>query len=212
MNHSKQLANYLLACKAVSLSPQNPFTWASGLKSPIYCDNRITLAFPEVRSFITEGLVSIIQTKYPEVECIAGTATAGIPQAALVAQVLGLPMIYVRSSAKNHGKENKIEGKLEAGQKVVVIEDLISTGGSCIEACESIKALGAEVLGVAANFTYQLQKGIENFSQARIQCETISNYRDLIEVAQEQAYISAEEQAVLMPWQQNPTAWSEAHQ
>ncbi|AMC94334.1 hypothetical protein AOC36_10225 [Erysipelothrix larvae] len=208
MNPSQQLAQQLLSIKAVSLSPNDPYTWASGLKAPIYCDNRVTLAFPNVRTLITKYLVELIKQNFESVDVIAGTATAGIPQAALVAHEMGLPMIYVRSSAKTHGKENKIEGKLNDGEKVVVVEDLISTGGSCIEVCKSINLAGGNVLGVVANFTYELEKGIKNFSDANIPFYTISNYTDLVTTAAQEGYVTHDDIEALTQWKENPEDWS----
>ena len=164
----QQVAQNLLAIKAVFLSPNEPFTWASGIKSPIYCDNRLTMSFPKVRRLIAKGLAEKIKKQFPEVEVIAGTATAGIPHAAWVAEILDLPMVYIRSKAKDHGKGNQIEGQITPGQKMVVIEDLISTGGSVLEACQAAKREGADVLGVAAIFTYELPKGATNFNTAKL--------------------------------------------
>ena len=168
MNTSQRIAGHLLNVEAVSLRPDAPFTWASGILSPIYCDNRITLSYPEVRRDIAAELAKTIRENYPEVEVIAGTATAGIPQACWVAEIMNLPMVYIRTKAKDHGKENQIEGRITSGQKMVVIEDLISTGGSVLDACEAARREGADVLGVAAIFTYQLPKGIANFEEHRI--------------------------------------------
>ena len=174
----REIAEKLLEIKAVALSPNEPFTWASGIKSPIYCDNRLTMSFPEVRRAITKGLAEKIKTDFPDVEVIAGTATAGIPHAAWVAEVLDLPMVYIRGKAKDHGKKNQIEGQISEGQKMVVIEDLISTGGSVLEACVAAENEGAKVLGVAAIFTYELPKGIENFEEANVPFMTLTNYTE----------------------------------
>lgn len=207
MNTSQRIAGHLLNVEAVSLRPDAPFTWASGILSPIYCDNRITLSYPEVRRDIAAELAKTIRENYPEVEVIAGTATAGIPQACWVAEIMNLPMVYIRTKAKDHGKENQIEGRITAGQKLVVIEDLISTGGSVLDACEAARREGAEVLGVAAIFTYQLPKGIANFEEHRLKLVTLSDYTTLIQVAQEQGYIQKEHLDVLMEWKKDPQNW-----
>ena len=175
-----KIAKDLLEIEAVFLSPSEPFTWASGIKSPIYCDNRITMSYPKVRKEIAQGLADKIKEAYPDVEVIAGTATAGIPHAAWVAEILDLPMVYIRSKPKDHGKGNQIEGRIFEGQKMVVIEDLISTGGSVLEAAEAAKREGANVLGVAAIFTYELPKGKANFANAEMPLLTLTNYSVLI--------------------------------
>ena len=203
----KQIAEQLLEIKAVALSPNDPFTWASGLKSPIYCDNRLTMSFPKVRREVAQGLAKKIKETYPEVEVIAGTATAGIPHAAWVAEILDLPMVYIRGKAKDHGKKNQIEGQISDGQKMVVVEDLISTGGSVLEACEAAENEGANVLGVAAIFTYELPKGIENFEKSKIPFITLTNYSELIEVATEKNYITEEDAVLLKEWKENPADW-----
>lgn len=202
-----EIAKDLLAIQAVFLSPQDPFTWASGIKSPIYCDNRITMSYPAVRKQISKGLAKLIAAQYPEVEVIAGTATAGIPHAAWVAERLDLPMVYIRSKAKDHGKGNQIEGKIRTGQKMVVIEDLISTGGSVLEACQAAQRAGADVLGVVAIFTYELEKGVENFEKAGISLTTLTNYSTLIETALQQDYIKREELVLLKEWKKDPEHW-----
>lgn len=207
MNTSQRIAGHLLNVEAVSLRPDAPFTWASGILSPIYCDNRITLSYPEVRRDIANELAKTIRENYPEAEVIAGTATAGIPQACWVAEIMNLPMVYIRTKAKDHGKENQIEGRITAGQKMVVIEDLISTGGSVLDACEAARREGADVLGVAAIFTYQLPKGIANFEDHRIKLVTLSDYTTLIQVAQAQGYIQKEHLEVLMEWKKDPQNW-----
>lgn len=207
MNTSQRIAGHLLNVEAVSLRPDAPFTWASGILSPIYCDNRITLSYPEVRRDIAVELAKTIRENYPEVEVIAGTATAGIPQACWVAEIMNLPMVYIRTKAKDHGKENQIEGRITSGQKMVVIEDLISTGGSVLDACEAARREGADVLGVAAIFTYQLPKGIANFEEHRIKLVTLSDYTTLIQVAQDQGYIQKEHLEVLMEWKKDPQNW-----
>ncbi|MBO0431256.1 orotate phosphoribosyltransferase [Enterococcus sp. DIV0660C] len=202
------IAKDLLEIEAVFLNPTQPFTWASGLKSPIYCDNRITMSYPKVRQEIANGLAKKIKAEFPEVEVIAGTATAGIPHAAWVADILDLPMVYIRSKAKDHGKGNQIEGRIFEGQKMVVIEDLISTGGSVLEACEAATREGANVLGVAAIFTYELSKGLTNFSQAKIPLITLTNYSTLIETAREANYINEEELDLLKSWKKDPENWN----
>ncbi|MFP7332571.1 orotate phosphoribosyltransferase [Shouchella clausii] len=206
---SRTIANHLLDIKAVTLSPAKPYTWSSGLKSPIYCDNRLTLSYPHIRNEIAEGLVAMIRDAAPDADIIAGTATAGIPHAAFVAEKLQLPMIYVRSSAKGHGKQNAIEGHLPSGSKVVVIEDLISTGGSSIAAAEALRAAGAEVLFVAAIFSYQLSQSDENFNGAKLPFRVLTTYATLVEEAQKRGAITSEEQAKLEAWRKNPKdeAW-----
>ncbi|MBM1152030.1 orotate phosphoribosyltransferase [Enterococcus durans] len=201
------IAKDLLEIEAVFLSPSEPFTWASGIKSPIYCDNRITMSYPKVRKEIAQGLADKIKEAYPDVEVIAGTATAGIPHAAWVAEILDLPMVYIRSKAKDHGKGNQIEGRIFEGQKMVVIEDLISTGGSVLEAAEDAKREGANVLGVAAIFTYELPKGKANFANAEMPLLTLTNYSVLIEAALEEKYIDETELNLLKEWKQDPENW-----
>ena len=203
----QQVAQNLLAIKAVFSSPNEPFTWASGIKSPIYCDNRLTMSFPKVRRLIAKGLAEKIKKQFPEVEVIAGTATAGIPHAAWVAEILDLPMVYIRSKAKDHGKGNQIEGQITPGQKMVVIEDLISTGGSVLEACQAAKREGADVLGVAAIFTYELPKGATNFNTAQLPLVTLTNYTTLIQTALEEGYISEDDLALLTAWKHDPENW-----
>lgn len=205
----KKIAEQLLKIKAVTLSPNAPFTWASGLKSPIYCDNRLTMSFPKVRKEIARGLAQMIKEKYPEVEVIAGTATAGIPHAAWVAEELNLPMVYIRGKAKDHGKKNQIEGQISNKQKMVVIEDLISTGGSVIEACLAAENEGADILGVAAIFTYELPKGQANFVNAKLPVDTLTNYSELIEVAVSNNYITTSDMELLKKWKENPEDWQD---
>jgi orotate phosphoribosyltransferase len=207
MNTAQRIASHLLDVKAVSLRPDQPFTWASGILSPIYCDNRITLSYPAIRKDIAQELANLIKIHYPTVEVIAGTATAGIPQACWVAEILDLPMVYIRTKAKDHGKENQIEGRITQNQKMVVIDDLISTGGSVLDACEAATREGADVLGVVAIFTYQLPKGYANFKEREIPLHTLSDYTTLIQVAQEQGYIKPEEIEVLMEWKKDPQNW-----
>lgn len=202
MNTEQTIATLLLDIEAVTLSPNDPYTWASGLKSPIYCDNRLTISYPEVRKTITQELVTLIQKSYPEVDAIVGTATAGIPQACWVADDMNLPMAYVRATSKEHGKNNQIEGRLKAGSKVVVIEDLISTGGSVLRAVEAVKEDGYEVLGVAAVFTYELEKARQNFKSVKL--ETLSNYSSLIEQAAISGYVSQEDLENLKLWREDP--------
>ncbi|MGX7211034.1 orotate phosphoribosyltransferase [Enterococcus innesii] len=204
---SNQIAKDLLDIEAIFLRPNEPFTWASGIKSPIYCDNRITMSYPTVRRVIAKGLAAVIKTTYPEVEVIAGTATAGIPHAAWVAELLDLPMVYIRSKAKEHGKGNQIEGRIQPNQKMVVIEDLLSTGGSVLEACEAAKREGADVLGVAAIFTYELPQVQANFDQAGLSYVTLTNYTALIESALETGAIQESDVALLQEWRKDPAAW-----
>lgn len=203
-----KIAQNLLDIEAVFLSPNDPFTWASGIKSPIYCDNRMTMSYPEVRKAIAKGLADKIKTDYPDVEVIAGTATAGIPHAAWVAEILDLPMVYIRSKAKDHGKGNQIEGRIQEGQKMVVIEDLISTGGSVLEACEAAKREGADVLGVSAIFTYELPKGVTNFENAGVSLTTLTNYSTLLEAALTSNYIEEADLELLKSWKQDPENWN----
>ena len=207
MTIAKEVAKSLLDIKAVSLSPQDPFTWASGIRSPIYCDNRVTMSYPAVRKQIAQGLADLIKEKYPDAEVIAGTATAGIPHAAWIADILGLPMVYIRSKAKDHGTGRKIEGKITEGQKMVVVEDLISTGGSVIEASKAAELEGANVLGSVAIFTYELAKGTKNFADAGLAIDTLSNYSTLLEVAHETSYITEAEMDLLKDWSKDPENW-----
>ena len=200
----KEIAKGLLSIQAVFLRPDEPFTWASGIKSPIYCDNRLTLTAPEVRTKVEEGLMAVIRENYPECEVIMGTSTAGIAHAAIVGHMMGLPMGYVRSSAKDHGRTNKIEGKLEAGQKVVVIEDLISTGGSVLDTVEALREVGAEVLGVASIFTYGMQKGLDRMAAADVKNVSLSDLDNLVEVAAEEGYIKPEDVERLIKFRNNP--------
>lgn len=207
MSIEKQVAEQLLEIKAVFLKPNDPFTWASGIKSPIYCDNRLTLGFPKVRQFIAESLAEKIKETFGEVDVVAGTATAGIPHAAWVSDLLNLPMVYVRSKAKEHGKGNQIEGLIAKGQKVVVIEDLISTGGSSLKAVETLEEAGAEVLGIAAIFTYGLDKGKKLLAESNTKLITLTNYDELIEVALNKDYVTAEDMATLKEWKKSPENW-----
>ena len=206
MNDSaKQIAGSLLQIKAIKLNPANHFTWASGWYSPIYCDNRLTLTAPVVRGHVEAGLAEIVRTKFPEAEVLMGTSTAGIAHAAITATILDLPMGYVRSGSKDHGRGNRIEGRLEKGQKVVVIEDLISTGGSCIEVVEALREAGAEVLGVASIFTYGMQKGLDRMREANVTNYSLSNLDALVEVAAEEGYIKPEDKARLIAFRNNPS-------
>ena len=205
MSTEKNIAKHLLDIKAVFLKPNDPFTWASGIKAPIYCDNRLTLSYPEVRDDVEHAIAEIIKTYYPQCEAVMGTSTAGIAHAALVAQILNLPMGYVRSSAKDHGRTNQIEGRCEPGTKVVVVEDLISTGGSCIDVVNVLREAGAEVLGIASIFTYGLQKGIDRLAAANVMNVSASNYDALIEVAVETGYISADDVKKLQAFRANPS-------
>lgn len=202
------IAERLLDINAVALKPNDPFTWTSGLRSPIYCDNRLTLSYPAVRREIASGLKKLILENYPNAEVIAGTATAGIPHAAWVSELMDLPMCYVRSKAKGHGKGNQIEGKVEKGQKVVVVEDLISTGGSVITAVQALREAGCDVLGVVSIFTYGLDKGKEAFAQEGINSESLTDFTNLVDVAIEKGYISKDDQESLHSWSKAPSEWS----
>lgn len=206
-NISKELAEKLLQIKAIKLQPANPFTWASGMKSPIYCDNRKTLSYPEVRNFVRDAFCEIITEKYPEVDMIAGVATGAIAHGVLVAEKLNLPFVYVRSNPKGHGLENMIEGDLSAGKNIVVIEDLISTGGSSLKAVEALRKENVNVLGLVAIFTYEFQKAIENFKNANCELHTLSNYSYLIETALESGYISDSDLELLQKWRNDPDNW-----
>lgn len=204
----KEIAKDLLKIQAVKLSPNEPFTWASGIKSPIYCDNRLTISYPKIRTAIAKGIAGSIREKYPEVEVIAGTATAGIPHAAWIAAELDLPLVYVRSKPKDHGRGKQIEGVLQSGAKTVVIDDLLSTGGSVLKAVKAAQNEGADVLGVGAIFSYQLQAIVDNFSQADLSYFTLTNYSELLEAAVEANYISTAERAALEKWRHDPENWS----
>ncbi|MGG1398326.1 orotate phosphoribosyltransferase [Bacillus salipaludis] len=206
MKHS--IAEKLLGINAVALKPNEPFTWTSGLRSPIYCDNRLTLSYPEVRRAIANGLRQLIVEKFPEAEIIAGTATAGIPHAAWVSELMDLPMCYVRSKPKGHGKGNQIEGKAEQGQKVVVVEDLISTGGSVITAVQALREAGCDVLGAVSIFTYGLDKGKQAFEQEGIAAVSLTDFATLVEAAIEKGYISENDKDSLLTWSKNPAEWS----
>ena len=201
----KLIAKDLLSIGAVFLRPSEPFTWASGIKSPIYCDNRLTLSDVKVRNDVENGLAETVRRHFPEAEVLMGTSTAGIAHAAITATILNLPMGYVRGGAKDHGRQNRIEGRLEKGQKVVVIEDLISTGGSCIEVVEALREEGAEVLGVASIFTYGMKKGLERLAAADVKNVSLSNLDALVEVAADNGYIRTEDKARLLQFRDNPS-------
>ena len=200
-----KIAKDLLKIKAVFLRPDEPFIWASGIKSPIYCDNRLTLTAPEVRDDVENGLAEIIKTQYPEAEVLMGTSTAGIAHAAITGHILNMPMGYVRAGAKDHGRNNQIEGKLEKGQKVVVVEDLISTGGSVIEVVNVLREHGAEVLGIASIFTYGMKKGLDRLNEANVKNISLSNFDTLVEVAAGEGYIRKEDISRLMAFRDNPS-------
>ncbi|OWA36733.1 orotate phosphoribosyltransferase [Saccharibacillus sp. O16] len=202
-----KIAADLLNIGAVALRPDEPFTWTSGIKSPIYCDNRLTMAYPEVRERIAEGFAELIRTQYPDAEVIAGTATAGIPHAAWVAQKLNLPMAYIRDKAKGHGKQNQIEGLIKEGQKVVVIEDLISTGGSSLKAALAIREVGAEPLAVLAIFSYQLDRATQAFADEQVPLATLSNYTALMQTALELGTIQESQLELLKSWREDPSAF-----
>ena len=204
-NLSKKIAKGLLEIGAIFLKPDDPFTWASGIKSPIYCDNRLTLSAPKVRDEIENGLVQIIKENYPEAEILMGTSTAGIPHAAITADKMNIPMGYVRGSSKDHGRKNQIEGKLEKGQKVVVIEDLISTGGSVIDVVNVLREAGAEVLGIASIFTYNMQKSKDRLEEANVKNISLSDFDILVEVAAEEGYIKQEDTKRLIKFRNNPS-------
>ena len=212
MSLAHTIAHDLLSIGAVFLRPDDPFTWASGIKSPIYCDNRLTLTAPAVRTHVEEGLVDLVCKYFPNVEVLMGTSTAGIAHAAIVGHMMGLPMGYVRSGNKDHGRNNRIEGKLEPGQKVVVVEDLISTGGSCIEVVEALREAGAEVLGVVAIFTYGMQKGLDRMAAANVAHYSLSNFDAVCEVAAEEGKIRPEDIERLKKFRANPSdeSWIEA--
>ena len=201
----KLIAKDLLSIKAVFFRPEEPFTWASGIKSPVYCDNRLTLTAPQVRDDIENGLAKLIKEKYPECEVLMGTSTAGIAHAAITGHIMGLPMGYVRSGAKDHGRQNQIEGRLEKGQKVVVVEDLISTGGSVIEVVNVLREAGADVLGIVSIFTYGMKKGLERLADANVKNISLTNFDVIAEVAAEEGYIKNEDIARLIAFRNNPS-------
>ena len=205
MELSKKVAKALLSVQAVFFRPEQPFIWASGIKSPVYCDNRLTLTAPEVRLIVENGLAEIVRKEYPQAEVLMGTSTAGIAHAAITAHILGLPMGYVRSGAKDHGRQNRIEGRLEKGQKVVVIEDLISTGGSVIDTVDALRDAGAEVLGVASIFTYGMQKGVERLAAANVKNVSLTNFDVIAKVAADNGYISEKDVKRLIAFRDNPS-------
>lgn len=204
---AQSVAEMLLDVQAIKLSPEQPFQWSSGWLSPIYCDNRVALSFPEIRSFIKQSLVDLIKREFPEVTAVVGVATAGIPQGALVADALGIPFAYVRPEPKKHGMNNQIEGKLTPGQKVVVIEDLVSTGGSSLKAVKVLRDSGLEVIGMAAIFTYGFEIATANFEAGEVRLAVLSNYNELIEKALENNYISEGQVATLTAWRTSPDTW-----
>ncbi len=204
----QSISYYLLQSKAIKLEPANPFTWASGWKSPIYCDNRRTLSFPEIRGIIKDALAHTIRHYYPQVEVIAGVATGAIAQGALVADAMRLPFVYVRSAAKGHGLGNQIEGYLEPAKKVVVVEDLISTGGSSLAAVEALREAGNPVLGMVAIFTYGFPVAEENFKNAACELHTLTNYNELLDLALESGYIRPEQLGLLQQWRKSPDTWT----
>ena len=206
-----EVAKNLLKIKAVFLKPNDPFTWASGIKSPIYCDNRLSLSYPEVRRVVENGLAEVIKNYYPDVEVIEGTSTAGIAHAAIVSEILGLPMGYVRGGAKDHGRGNQIEGIIPMGKKVVVVEDLISTAGSSLEVVEVLREAGANVLGIVSIFTYGMQKGLDRLAAANCENHSLSNFETLVEVAAKENYISEADIKKVLKFQKNPQdpSWME---
>ncbi len=205
MDRSIRIAKDLLSIKAVFFRPEEPFTWASGIKSPVYCDNRLTLSDAVVRTDVENSLAKLVRENYPEVEVLMGTSTAGIAHAAIAAHILGLPMGYVRSGAKDHGRQNRIEGRLEPGQRVVVVEDLISTGGSVIDVVEALREAGAEVLGIVSIFTYGMQKGLERLANAKVRNVSLTNFDCIVAVAAEEGYIKPEDVSRLKAFRDNPS-------
>ena len=215
MEHiSQQIARDLLSIKAVFFRPEEPFTWASGIKSPVYCDNRLTLTAPAVRSRVENALAETIRREYPAVQVLMGTSTAGIAHAAIAGHLLDLPMGYVRSGSKDHGRQNQIEGRLEPGQRVVVVEDLISTGGSVIEVVNVLREAGAEVLGIVSIFTYGMKKGLERLAEAQVKNVSLTNFDTIAQVAAEERYIRQEDIARLIAFRDNPSdaSWMGGHQ
>ncbi len=205
MELEKLIAHDLLSIGAVFLRPDEPFTWASGIKSPIYCDNRLTLTAPQVRTHVEEGLAELVRKHYPKVEVLMGTSTAGIAHAAIVGHLMGLPMGYVRSGNKDHGRQNRIEGRLEPGARVVVVEDLISTAGSCIEVVEALREAGAEVLGIVSIFTYGMQKGLDRLAEAKVVNHSLSNFDAVCQVAAQEGKIRAEDIERLKAFRDDPS-------
>ena len=211
MDIKKQTASDLLSIKAVFLRPEQPFTWASGIKSPVYCDNRLTLTSPTVRNNIENALAETVKREYPDVEVLMGTSTAGIAHAAITGHILGLPMGYVRSGSKDHGRGNQIEGQLLPGQKTVVVEDLISTGGSVIEVVNALREAGAEVLGIVSIFTYGMQKGLDRLKEANVKNVSLTDFDTVVEVAAETGYISHKSKEALLKFRDNPSdgSWAD---
>ncbi len=205
---SKEVATRLLEIGAIKLNLQKPFNWSSGWQSPIYCDNRLSLSYPDIRSFVKRGLSNLVTMHFPQAEAVAGVATAGIPQGALIADALQLPFAYVRSKPKGHGMENLIEGKLPEGRKVVVVEDLVSTGGSSLKAAEALRAAGCDVLGMVCIFTYGFDLAARNFEEAQLPLFSLSNYSDLIEEAEKLRIVSAGELETLEAWRKSPDTWT----
>ncbi|MEQ8473188.1 MAG: orotate phosphoribosyltransferase [Marinoscillum sp.] len=206
---AQDIALSLASIEAIKIQPEKPFIWASGWKSPIYCDNRLSLSYPEVRTQVKEALIKMVQQKFPGVECIAGVATAGIPQGALVAEAMGLPFIYIRSKSKSHGMENQIEGVAVKGQKVVLIEDLVSTGGSSLQAAEAVRSAGMDVLGMAAIFTYGFPIAADNFDQHNIDLCYLSDYPTLIEKMVADGKLKESQLETLQAWRDNPARWNQ---
>jgi orotate phosphoribosyltransferase len=211
MSTAAKIARRLLEAGAVKLQPATPFTWASGLRSPIYCDNRVLLSYPDIRTEVIDGLTELA-ANFENIEGIAGVATAGIPHGALLADRLNLPFVYIRSKAKEHGRQNLIEGRVTPGQRYLVVEDLISTGGSSLKAIDALKAAGGDVIGAVAIFSYEFPAAVRSFAQADIKLATISGYETLLVEAADSAYISNEEAKALSSWREDPRAWSEAFQ
>lgn len=206
-NIAEKVASILLETKAVKLNPSQPYKWSSGWNSPIYCDNRVTLSFPKSRTFIKEALAEAIQIHFPEANCIAGVATAGIAQGALIAETLNLPFAYVRPEPKKHGMGNQIEGRIETGAKIVVVEDLISTGGSSLKVVDALREQGYEVVGMIAIFTYGFPLATQNFGAKNLKLVTLSNYETLIEIASQQNYIEKTDKETLAQWRNSPETW-----
>lgn len=207
---AQKIAESLLQIKAIKLQPQKPFTWASGWKSPIYCDNRVSLSHPAIRTYIRQKLAEVVQDEFGSVEMISGVATAGIPQGVLVAQDLGLPFSYVRSSSKDHGRQNQIEGEIVSGQRVVVIEDLISTGQSSLKAVEALREAGCNVVGLVSIFNYGFEEAVENFKQAKLQVISLCDYDTLVDIAAKFNYIHQDDIDMLKSWKRNPAEWGPA--
>lgn len=207
----ENIAKGLLKIRAVFLSPNEPFTWASGIKSPVYCDNRLVLGYPEVRDMVEHGIAETVKKYYPEAEALMGTSTAGIAHAAIAAHLMGIPMGYVRGAAKDHGRNNRIEGRLEPGMKVVVVEDLISTAGSCVETVNALREAGAEVLGIVSIFTYGMKKGLDRLAEAGVTNHSLTDFDTLIEVAAKEKYVADEDLPLLRDFIRNPAEWRGAN-